>query len=269
MFPDIETLRGLVIEAAEEELLPRFAEAERHYKADGSVVTEADFAVQRRLKGELAGRWPDFAFLGEEMPPEAQRRAMATGSLWCLDPLDGTNNFIAGIPYFSVSLALISRGEVALGLIYDPIRRECFWAQRGRGAFLNHRPLRRRAFGIPLRRAIAAIDFKRLDKELAVRLVTSPPYASQRSFGSIALDWCWTAAGRFHVYLHGRQKVWDYAAGSLILDEAGGRALTLEGEAVFLPEVVPRSVAASLDGELFEAWCAWLRGPPGDATGGG
>ena len=78
------------------------------------------------------------------------------------------------------------------------------------------------------------IDFKRLDGPLATRLATEIPYASQRSFGSVALDWCWLAAGRCHIYLHGRSHLWDYAAGELILAEAGGYSCTLDGEPVSL-----------------------------------
>ena len=87
----------------------------------------------------------------------------------------------------------------------------------------------------PLRRAIACIDFKRLDRALAARLVAEPPFGSQRNFGSSCLEWCWLADGRFHIYPHGGQKLWDYAAASLVLSEAGGYAMTLDGEPVFKP----------------------------------
>jgi myo-inositol-1(or 4)-monophosphatase len=74
----------------------------------------------------------------------------------------------------------------------------------------------------------------------------------------VALDWCWLAAGRCHAYLHGKQKLWDYAAGSLILQEAGGQAVTLQGENVFVPTLQPRSAAAALDADLFRQWIDWL-----------
>lgn len=256
--PSLEELGALLREAAEAELLPRFAEAEREFKADGSIVTEADVAMQERVQAALAARWPGIGLLGEEMTPEAQRTRLAEGGggLWCLDPLDGTSNFAAGLPFFSVSLALLVGGRAVLGLVYDPVRRECFSARRGGGAWLNGAPLGGRVPRLPLARAIAAVDFKRLAPPLAKRLAAEPPYSSQRSLGSVALDWCWVAAGRFHVYLHGRQKLWDYAAGELVLAEAGGHSCTLEGEPVFAAEVVPRSALAALDGELFAAWRA-------------
>ena len=101
------------------------------------------------------------------------------------------------------------------------------------------------------------IDFKRLGAGLRQRFV-SPPYSSHRSFGSSALEWAWLAAGRGHVYLHGGQKLWDYAAGSLILAEAGGHSSTLQGEPGYTSAVASRSVVASLHKELFEAWSGGL-----------
>ncbi len=260
MLPDITRLRKRVAQAAEEELLSRYTASERAEKSDGSVVTEADLAMQERLRDMLAREWPQYALLGEEMTPEEQRRLLAGGAagVWCLDPLDGTSNYAAGVPFFSVSLALLVNGEPHLGLVYDPLRRECFWAQRGQGAWLDEQRLRPRAAGVNLRQSIGLIDYKRLDAALARRLAETPPYASQRSFGSVALDWCWIAAGRGHVYLHGKQKIWDYAAGWLILAEAGGRSMTLDGEQVFHADIAPRSAVAALDADLYAEWTAWL-----------
>jgi myo-inositol-1(or 4)-monophosphatase len=190
--------------------------------------------------------------------PEQERVLAAGGAVWCLDPLDGTSNFVAGIPYFSISLALLRAGEPVLGIVYDPIRDECFTAERGRGAWLDGKRLAGYAAGVGLERSIAVIDFKRLTPALRRRLAERPPYASHRNFGSSALEWAWLAAGRGHVYLHGGQKLWDYAAGSLILAEAGGHSSTLHGEPVYIPAVMSRSVVASLHKELFDAWSAWL-----------
>ncbi|KPK37921.1 MAG: inositol monophosphatase [Gammaproteobacteria bacterium SG8_47] len=262
MLPDLETLTALVRQSAEQELVPRFAACGLRFKADGSIVTEADLAMQQRLSDALAAHWPHFQLLGEEMSEPEQHALLerADHGLWCLDPLDGTSNFAAGVPFFAVSLALLVKGEVVLGLVYDPVRRECFTARRGEGAWLNGKPLERlgSAPTLALKRCLAAVDFKRLPKRLALRLAEQPPYASQRSFGSVALDWCWVAAGRFHVYLHGRQKLWDYAAGSLVLAEAGGHATTLEGDEVFRAELQPRSAVAALSPALFSEWVQWL-----------
>jgi myo-inositol-1(or 4)-monophosphatase len=261
MLPDLKELRVLIGACAQQEIMPRFADTSRHIKTDGSVVTEADHAMQDRVQKELAARWPRYAFLGEETPVHEHQLLVASENtgLWILDPLDGTSNFAAGLPYFSVSLALLIRGRPEIGLVYDPVRDQAFYAQRGVGAWLNGLSLGTRApLNVPLARAIAVVDFKRLDRPLAEKLGGDPPFGSQRNFGSSALDWCWLADGRFHVYLHGGQKLWDYAAGRLILHEAGGHAQTLQGEDVFSLELGSRSVVAARDPELFRIWRAWL-----------
>jgi myo-inositol-1(or 4)-monophosphatase len=260
MLPDLKVLRQLVRTCAQEELLPRFAHVGRLLKTDGSVVTEADQAMQDRVQKELASRWPEYDFLGEEMSGHEHEALTTSGhkGLWILDPLDGTSNFAAGLPFFSVSLALLIDGRPEIGLVYDPIRDECFVAQHGRGAWLNGLSMGTMApVHLPLQRSIAVVDFKRLDRALAAKLGAEPPYGSQRNFGSSALDWCWLADGRFHVYLHGGQKLWDYAAGILILTEAGGQAMTLDGEDVFSVGLDSRSVVAARDPGLFQAWTAW------------
>lgn len=258
MLPDSSQLKALVVRTAQEELLPRFNHVGYQVKADNSLVTEADIASHRRLKRELAGRWPHIGFLSEEMPRSDQEALLRNENpCWCLDPLDGTSNFVAGVPVFALSLALIAQGRPALGLVYDPVRNECFRADEGRGAWLNDQPLQTHAAGFPIERSIAVVDFKRLPPLLKSRLL-EPPYSSQRNFGSSALEWAWMAAGRGNLYLHGGQKLWDYAAGWLILNEAGGRSSTLQGEQVYRPEITPRSVVASPDPKLFETWFRWL-----------
>ena len=259
--PDLQELVGLVRAVAREELLPRFARVHATDKADGSLVSEADYAVQDRLAKQLGRQWPQFAFFGEETPTADQQASLAdTGAgVWCLDPLDGTSNFVTGLPFFSISLALLNQTGVALGVVYDPVRDECFSAIRSRGAWLNDRPLVCRASPISLTQAIAVVDFKRLSANLAVKLVQHVPYRSQRNLGSVALEWCWLAANRFHVYLHGGQKLWDLAAGSLILSEAGGVATTLTGESVYRKQIDVRSVVAATDQELFQLWSSVLR----------
>lgn len=126
---DIEQLKGIVIQAAERELLPRFMSGERREKRDGSVITEADTAMQSRLGAELAAHWPDIPLLGEEMDESSQRSLLqdTAEGLWCVDPLDGTSNFAAGIPFFAVSVALLREGRSQLGVVYDPVRRARRW----------------------------------------------------------------------------------------------------------------------------------------------
>ena len=259
---ELTELNALITEAARDELMGRFRRVGSSAKADGSLVTEADIAMQRRVEAELRERWPGIPLLGEEMAPEAQQALLDDpgDGLWILDPLDGTTNYAAGIPYFAVSLALMDRDGIRFGLIHDPVRGESFSAERGRGASLDGEPLRVTDKSRTIAGCVAEIDLKRLPKALVARVAAEHPYASQRQLGSAALDWCWLAADRVHLYLHGGQKLWDYAAAQLILAEAGGHAETLDGEPVYVASLEKRSVIAAGDQSLFEAWAAWLRG---------
>ena len=261
--PDLGIVIEIIKAAAKRELLPRFARGVQQLKADGSVVTAADLAMQQALQSALATHWPQIAFLGEEMPA-AQQQAVLQDSphgVWVVDPLDGTSNFSQGIPCFAVSVALIQHGEIELGVVYDPVHDECFAARRGEGASLNGIRLDLAHLREVERITIALVDFKRLSPELAGKLATTPPYKSQRSFGSVALDWCWLAIGRGDVYVHGRQKLWDYAAGALILAEAGGVASTLEGEPVFNGSLTPRSAVLAINQPLHTQWLVALQTP--------
>ena len=260
---ELAALEALVRSAAQAELLPRFRNTMRQEKRDGSWVTEADLAMQSHLAAALAARYPGIPLLGEEMSDAEQARLLAEAGgsdagLWVLDPLDGTSNFAAGIPLFSVSLALMRRGCIEAGIVYDPVGDESFAALRGHGATLDGRPLRTPAAGVPINKTTACVDFKRLAPALGARLGSAPPYSSQRAIGTVALEWCWVAAGRFHLYLHGQHKLWDYAAGCLVLEEAGGCADTLDGRPAPL-DLAPRSAACASDPRLFGPWLAYLR----------
>jgi myo-inositol-1(or 4)-monophosphatase len=172
--------------------------------------------------------------------------------------VDGTSNFAIGIPVYSVSLALMIQGEIVVGLVYDPSRDEMFAARQGLGAELNNQPLLAQTPKTALSQCSSIVDFKRLKPTLATRLAVQAPYASQRSFGSVALDWCWIAAGRGQVYLHGAQNIWDYAAGWLILEEAGGKSSTLDQDNVVVPRVEKRSAMAATTPDLFNEWQLFL-----------
>lgn len=257
---DIDQIKHIIIAASEAELLPRFNAVTRQYKSDGSIVTEADVAMQATLQLALFHAYPDIAFLSEEMAP-AEQQALATSDTpcWCLDPVDGTSNFAAGLPYFCVSLALIKDGAIQFGMVYDPIRQECFYAQRGQGAYLNEMPLRLQTATLTPDNAIAFVDFKRLPTSLSTHLITDKPYSSQRNLGSIALELCWIAAGRGHLYLHGRQQLWDYAAALLILNEVGLASVTLDGGTVFDGTLTPKSTVTASHPDLFRYWYQYLK----------
>jgi len=231
-------------------------------KDDGSWVTDTDHAMQADLRAGLAERFPEHGFLGEEMSvaeqEEAWRECLDGRPTWVVDPLDGTSNFRVGFPVFSVTVALLVGGKTVFGVVYDPCRDERFHATRGEGAWRDDTRLSLAdSDPQPLDSSLAAVDFKRLPAGIATRLACEPPYASQRSIGSVALDWCWVAAGRVQVYVHGKQKLWDYAAGQLILQEAGGASGQLGGEIDYPDqplEPLPRSAVAATHMSLLEEW---------------
>jgi myo-inositol-1(or 4)-monophosphatase len=150
-------------------------------------------------------------------------------------------------------------GRSVLGVVYDPIADEAFYAEKGAGAFLNGERLPIKEHVPHLRNSMAQEDFKRLPPGLARELVAAPPYSSQRNFGASTLEWCYVAAGRFDVYLHGGQKLWDYAAGSLILEEAGGFMCTLHHDDFWADTLWKRSAIAAREAGLFDAWKRWIR----------
>lgn len=250
----------LVREVAQQEVIPRFLRARHALKDDGSLFSEADLAAQQYLVERLPAIC-DSPIIGEEMPREAQREGWARGSggLWCIDPIDGTTNFINGIPWFAVSVAWLREGRTRLAVTYNPITDEMFYAREGNGAYLNGRRLPLRKVTSDLARAVADVDFKRIPKDVADRIAVDPPFYSQRNFGCSTLEWCNLAAGRLDLYLHGGQMLWDYAAGSLILREAGGQVSTLDNDDFDAADVWRRPVVAALDASVFDAWKRWLR----------
>lgn len=245
---------------AAEEIMPRYLKVAHQRKSDGSLCTEADIAAQAALTKKLQSIL-NVPVLGEEMPLEAQHSAWQSGDngLWCIDPIDGTSNFVRGLPYFAVSVALLRNGKSILGVVYDPVADEVFAAESGKGAFLNSERLVKRESVESLQLALANVDLKRLSASLVTQLSSNPPYCSQRNFGASALDWCYTAAGRYDLYLHGGQKLWDYAAGTLVLWESGGHACCIENDDFEQGDIWQRSVIAASDQRLFDEWKNWIR----------
>jgi len=250
----------LVREVAQQEVIPRFLRVRHALKDDGSLFSEADLAAQHYLAERLPEIRKD-PIIGEEMSRSEQLAGWESGDdgLWCIDPIDGTTNFINGIPWFAVSLAWLRGGKTRLAVTYNPITDEMFYAREGHGAYLNGRRLPLRRVTADIARAVADVDFKRIPKELADRIAVDPPYFSQRNFGCSTLEWCNLAAGRLDLYLHGGQMLWDYAAGSLILREAGGQVCTLAEDDFDAAEVWRRPVVAALDPQVFADWKNWLR----------
>ena len=257
---------ALVREVAQREIIPRFLRVSHgQRKDDGSLCSEADLAAQHFLLDRLT-EIHHCPIIGEEMTTAVQQARWHDSSdddrgLWCIDPIDGTTNFINGLPCFAVSIAWMRARRTRLAVTYNPITDEMFYAREGHGAYLNGRRLPLRQVTADIGRAVGGVDFKRIPKLLADRIAVCPPFYSQRNFGSSTLDWCNLAAGRLDLYLHGGQMLWDYAAGSLILREAGGQMCTLEHDDYDADEVWRRPVIAALHPAVFEAWRNWVRQP--------
>jgi myo-inositol-1(or 4)-monophosphatase len=227
------TVMANAAQRAGKRLLRDFAEVEQlqvSIKGPGDFVSQADLRAEQMLREDLNKARPGYAFLMEE--------SGASGSdhwtwRWIVDPLDGTTNFLHGMPHWAISIALERRlqdgtSEIHAGLIYNPAVDEMFWAEKGTGAFMNERRLRvsaRRemveavfATGIPF---AVSTNARRLafSRTLAALM---PQVAGVRRFGAAALDLAWVAHGRFDGYWELGIKPWDIAAGLLIVKEAGG-----------------------------------------------
>ena len=243
--------------------MPRYLKVAHERKVDGSILTEADVAAQKALIQHLRAIAP-YPVLGEERTDHEQHAAWdeEEDGLWCVDPIDGTSNFFNGLPFFAISVALIQDKKSVLGVVYDPTADEAFHAILGQGAFLNGEQLPLRPPPGELKRCMAAVDFKRIDPRLGGRIASEHPFGSQRNLGASTLDWCYVAAGRMHIYMHGGQKLWDYAAGCLILREAGGATCALDGTPFRGENPWNRSVLAALTPELLDQWKNWVLATP-------
>jgi myo-inositol-1(or 4)-monophosphatase len=201
-------------------------------KGPADFVSTADLKAERVLKEELAKARPDYAFLMEESG--ASGVSGSEGRRWVVDPLDGTTNFLHGLPHFAISIALEEKGEIIAALIYDPIKEEQFHAEKGGGAFLNDRRLRVSGrtrmedaligTGIPFKghgeHGTFAAEVERVSAEVA----------GVRRWGAATLDLAYVAAGRLDGFWERGLSPWDIAAGALLVREAGGYFSTLDGK---------------------------------------
>ncbi len=263
MHNTLDRLAELLRAVARDEIMPRLRRTIASHKADGSLVTETDLAVQRRIVDSLAEQWPDIPVLAEEMEQAEQQRLVGTGeaTFWCLDPLDGTSNYACGFPAFAISLALVRKGRAELGLVLDPVRNECFTAARGQGAFVDGTQLHPYTPGDQLSDCLGMLDLKRLPPQRIPALFRDGSFRSQRNLGAVALEWCWLAAGRFQLYLHGGQRLWDYAAGRLIADEAGVVSSLYSRDGIETAEpsgLDTRLAIAAANRTLFDQWRTFI-----------
>jgi myo-inositol-1(or 4)-monophosphatase len=205
-------------------------------KGSNDFVTEVDHAAEAAIIDVLLEAYPGHAILAEESG--RQRGAKHSEYLWIIDPLDGTTNFIHGLPIYCVSIALAFRGKVEQAVVYDPARNDLFYASKGRGAFVNDRRLRvskriRMAdaligTGFPFRKGD---NFKRYVKMFEDVMQQC---AGLRRPGAAALDLCYVAAGWYDGFFETGLQPWDVAAGSLMITEAGGLVGNFTGEADYL-----------------------------------
>jgi len=252
----IDAVRSVAIA----EILPRFRSVPASLKQDGSLVTDADLAAQEALARRLAELEP-IPVMGEEMPATEQRAIFERGGrFWCVDALDGTRNFSHGVPFFAVSVALMEDARPLFGTVYDPIADEAYFAVRGAGAWLNHRPLVVPSHAPALAQAVAEVSLRRDTAGLRGALKKRAPYARRLTSGSSALSWCHLAAARTDVLLHSGQKMWDYSAGSLILDEAEGALAALDQDDFWTAPLWTRSVIAARSAPLLAQWKGRIRG---------
>jgi len=199
-------------------------------KGPANFVTAADHRAEEVLRAELARARPGYGFLGEE---GGRQEGADKTHCWIVDPLDGTTNFLHGIPQFAISIALEREGVIVAGVIYNPANEELFVAERGKGAFLNDQRLRvaarRRlaesviACGLP---HLGRGDLALFRKEFAA---VQEKVAGIRRFGAAALDLAWVAAGRLDAFWERNLSSWDMAAGLLMVREAGGFVSDLDG----------------------------------------
>ena len=197
-----------------------------------NLVTTTDLKAEKAILRRIRSSFPDAQFLSEEFHPE---RAVESSDLWVVDPLDGTNNYVHRFPHFCVSIAYAQKGKVLLGVVYDPVRDEMFCAVHGKGATLNGKRIRTSATRhLQDSLVITGFHYNRgavMDRTLkGIRDLLRAGIQGIRRTGSAALDLCWIACGRADAYFEYELSPWDYAAGMLIVQEAGGVCTDRRGE---------------------------------------
>jgi myo-inositol-1(or 4)-monophosphatase len=236
----------------------RFAVRE---KGPADLVTEADLASQEIIRQILLGAFPEHVFLAEEgfvADTNARIASQKNDLRWIVDPLDGTTNYVHGVPNYSVSIALERDGDPLVGTVYDPTTDECFSAAAGHGATCNGKALRVSEIG-RLSEAMIAVSFSakvdRGDQEIADFIEVMLQSQATRRMGSSALNLCYVAAGRFDAYWATTTKIWDIAAGALLVREAGGEITAIDGGPFNLER--PQFIAAAT-GALHRELCGLL-----------
>lgn len=263
------------------EVLPRWQSVDVEHKADGSLLSAADTAVQVALAKALPTIYAA-PLLGEESPAAEQATLWHSSNrekttFWVADPIDGTTNFVSGLPWYAISVALMHQGQAVLGVTYAPALDTLWLASLAGGAFMNDQRLVLPQTNQPLRSALIGVDMTYLPAQLRMAIANSSPsglsrdtdqlapWRGWRSLGASTLEWCALASGQIHAYVHGGQMPWDAAAGRLILSEAGGHSAALSDimslpitDAGPLNFLSPTAFAAAAPG-VWQDWQHWLR----------
>ena len=198
-------------EKASKTLIRDFGELEKlqvSKKSPSDFVTNSDLKVEKIIIEELEKGRPNFSFISEE---NGIKKNKDSNNTWIIDPIDGTINFLHGIPHFAISIALKSNNEIVSGLVFDPIKDEMFYAEKNNGAFLNNQRIR----------VSNKNKFDNCLFAIGGKIANEPNFTSRRS-GSAALDLAYVAAGRFDGYFQKDLNLWDIAAGIILVQEAGG-----------------------------------------------
>ena len=212
----------------------KFNSSKIEYKGKNDLVSYVDKEAEKRLVKGLSEILPGSGFIAEE----GTSTKKSDSYNWIIDPFDGTTNFIHGLPIYCISVALLKRKELALGVVYEVNRDECFHASKGEGAFLNHVPIKV-SEGKTFEESLLATgfpyyDFEQMNKYLKILNDFMQNTHGLRRMGSAAIDLAYTACGRFEGFFEYNLNAWDVAAGALIVQEAGGKVTDFKGGNDFL-----------------------------------
>ena len=227
----LATAIDIVLRAGEIQTCYQGGELQIDKKGAIDLVTRVDLEVERMCRDTIAQRFPDHGMLAEEL--ENETASPATRHRWVFDPVDGTVNYVHGLPIFCACLALEVDGRPEVAAVFDPTRGELFTAERGAGAWLNGRPLRVSGAGTVLD-AMLCTGFpydvhETVDEVVGLFGAFVARARAVRRLGSAALDLCYVAAGRFDGFWEQRLHPWDLSAGSLVVEAAGGRVSRFDG----------------------------------------
>jgi myo-inositol-1(or 4)-monophosphatase len=251
---------GIILRQSYEPLPGAINHLQIDYKGPIDLVTDVDRRSENFLLRQIRQSYPEHRVIAEE----SGALKGSPDHVWYIDPLDGTVNYAHGIPFFSVSIAYQEKGELALGVVYDPMRDECFTAEAGKGAWLNGNPIRPSSTqdlghcllttGFPYN--IRTNPNNNLDHYARLSLLTQ----GVRRLGSAALDCCYVACGRFDGYWENEIAPYDVAAGGLIARQAGAVVTNLYGEADFLsPPMTILTAPPAIHAQLCDYFRQWFQ----------